>query len=403
MTEGETVVLDGRGFKMLSFHAYLHGIATMPLSQLPFLAFLSGAAALDKDPALCDDASERWTTYGDLRERIPKLSSFWHQKKRGLILCAVPRTVNGAVAFLGACASGHVVFPIDPGLVRLEPFINAYDPEWIISASAIKPNEAYDSVEWGLGTLYLWQRVATGESVIHPDLFLLLLPANPEESSRTVRLSYKNIASNVQASREALDVKAKDRALLHLPLAFTLGFSVITTLLAAGGSLILSEEDVKSRAFWDLARHREASLFPGTSFHYDFLSRAGLDNLRAPRLQTFWLAGGRTPPERLRELLKQITQRKGKFFILFGQAEASPRLSVLAAHDFPEKTGSVGQALPGGTFRTENDRILYAGPNVMMGYAQDKADLSRGDEMAGRLVLDEQGFLDPEGFLHLVR
>lgn len=374
----------------------------MPLSSLPFLSFLSGALALDKTPALCDDAAEKWMNYGELRQSLHALSPLWHGTKRGVVLCAAPRTVEGVIAFLSACASGHVVLSLDSGAARLAPFIAAYDPEWIITDSKSRPNEAYVPTDWPLKNLALWRRAATSEPDLHPDLFLLLSRGG-EGQTQTVRLSYKNVASNVKASCEALAVTAQERAFLHLPLAFTLGFSVLTTTLSVGGSLLLSEEDVKSRAFWDLANRREATLFAGTPFHYDYIARAGLERLRAPRIQTFWQAAGRMPLERLQEIAKQIEARKGRFFILYGQAEAAPRMSVLPAHAFPEKLESVGRPVSGGTFEIQEGAVVYTGPNVMMGYAEGRADLSRGDDLKGVLPTGERGFIDEDGFLYLTK
>ncbi len=376
----------------------------MPFSSLPFLSFLSGGVALDKTPALCDEAREKWTSYGDLRAKLKTLAPLWHRDGvgRSLILCAAPRTTNGVIAFLSACASGHAVFPIDPGIVRLAPFISAYDPEWIVSASSIKPTEDYDAVEWALQDLFLWRRAQRGEADINPELFLLLLPPGPEGHIRTVRLSYKSIAANIEASCEALGVTAQDRAILHLPLSFTLGFLVLSATLTVGGSLLLTEADIKDRNFWDAARQREATLFPGIPFHYDYIARAGLENLKAPRLRVFWQAGGTMQQERLQELLRQIEPRKGKFFVLFGQAETG-RIAVLPAQEFPEKSGSVGRALRNGEIRIEDGEILYKGPTLMMGYASSREDMARGAETMGFFRTGERGFLDNEGFLHLTR
>jgi len=379
----------------------------MSVSSLPFLSFfLSGALALDKTPALWDETSEKATSYGDLRDSLKKLAPYWRgpaagQERRALVLCALPRTVQGTIAMLSATLAGHALLFVDSDALRLAPFLAAYEPEWVVSTSILKPGDCYDLVEWPLDSLTLWHRASPSPLTIHPDLLYLFLPPGPEGSVKTVRLSYNNIASNLIASAEALHVSSEDRALLHLPLSYSFGFSVLALMLGAGGSVFLTEQDIKSRPFWEQAVEREVTLFPGTPFHFDYIVKAGLEHLHVPRIKTFWQAGGRMPPERVTDLLRQITERKGTFFILFGQVEASPRIAILPLHEYPEKCGSSGRVLRGGHFEFKEEELIYHGPNVMMGYAHSRADLTRGNEMKDELATGEHGAIDEDGFLFL--
>jgi acyl-CoA synthetase (AMP-forming)/AMP-acid ligase II len=110
---------------------------------------------------------------------------------------------------------------------------------------------------------------------------------------------------------------------------------------------------------------------------------------------------------------EKIQALGGRFYVMWGQTEAGPRMSTLPAERLPEKVGSPGCALPGGrlSVRTEDGseteqagvegEIVYRGPNVMMGYAENAADLSRGDDLGGALATGDLGYLDEEGFLFL--
>jgi acyl-CoA synthetase (AMP-forming)/AMP-acid ligase II len=97
---------------------------------------------------------------------------------------------------------------------------------------------------------------------------------------------------------------------------------------------------------------------------------------------------------------------------MYGQTEAAPRMTTLPYDRLAEKLGSVGVALAGGRLRIldEDDRpvppgdsgqVVYEGPNVMLGYAEARADLALGDRMGGRLATGDLGRLDDEGFLFL--
>jgi acyl-CoA synthetase (AMP-forming)/AMP-acid ligase II len=102
----------------------------------------------------------------------------------------------------------------------------------------------------------------------------------------------------------------------------------------------------------------------------------------------------------------------GRFFVMYGQTEAAPRMATLPHGRLPEKLGAVGPALAGGAFTIltelgtpapvgEVGRVIYQGPNVMLGYAESRRDLALGDVMGGRLETGDIGRLDPDGYLTL--
>ncbi|MBX9634100.1 MAG: AMP-binding protein, partial [Magnetospirillum sp.] len=107
-----------------------------------------------------------------------------------------------------------------------------------------------------------------------------------------------------------------------------------------------------------------------------------------------------------------MVMRGGKFFVMYGQTEAAPRMTTLPHDLFGAKKGSVGPALPGGSIAiwdefgtpcppgTEGE-VVYGGPNVMMGYVQSRADLAQPDRMGGILHTGDMGWLDEDGCLYL--
>lgn len=372
---------------------------------LPFLNFLSGAVALDNVPALFDDKSDAWLRYGDLREKIKTLHPFWTvpsaTPQRGLVMAVLPRTIDGALTYLSAAAAGHALLLLDPDRPRLDLFIQAYEPDWVVLPTAMKPGDAYLPIDWPHPELFLWQRIIPSAQSLHPDLFLLLLPPGPPDSVKTVRLSYQNISHNLLASLTPLELPATTRALLLMPLAYSFGLSILHIMLTIGGSVLLTEMDIKNRLLWNTAQKREVTLFAGVPFHFEYLARADLENLHVPRIKTFLQAGGRMPPERTQQMLRQITARGGAFFTLYGMTEASPRIACLPLHLFPEKVGAAGQLLKDGRVDFDNGKMTYRGPNVMMGYAHMRTDLALGDTQGWALALSDHGRIDEDGFLYV--
>jgi len=86
---------------------------------------------------------------------------------------------------------------------------------------------------------------------------------------------------------------------------------------------------------------------------------------------------------------------------MYGQTEATARMSILPPSALLAKLGSVGLPIRGGSFSIDSGEVVYSGPNVMLGYASARSDLARGDEMQGRLYTGDLGSLDEDGYLYI--
>ncbi len=99
---------------------------------------------------------------------------------------------------------------------------------------------------------------------------------------------------------------------------------------------------------------------------------------------------------------------------MYGQCEATARMSYLPPERALDKVGSMGIAIPGGKFTlidvdgkeiTEPEvtgELVYDGENVTLGYAECAEDLVKGDERHGRLVTGDMAKRDTDGFYYIV-
>jgi len=363
------------------------------IDRLPFLTpFAADPAA----SALLDAATPRDITYDTLATTIAALQPALTAPQKSLVFCFIESTMSSTIAYLAAAQSGHAVALLDPTLPQREALIESYQPLFIIAATA---PTGYQKLDWPLENITLWQRIHDAACIIHPDLFLLLLTSGSTGGEKFVRLSYENITSNIKNIITSLDLSCNERAFLHLPLSYSFGLSVLHTQLSIGGSVVLTAQGMMERGFWDLARETEATLFAGVPYHYTMLARLGLTRLNLPHVKTFLQAGGHLDADLARQLCTDITARQGRFFMMYGQTEAAPRISCLAAHEQPEKIGTVGKILPHGQVTIQNEEIIYQGTNVMLGYCTQQSDLALGDTQGGILATGDLGRLDESGFL----
>jgi len=98
---------------------------------------------------------------------------------------------------------------------------------------------------------------------------------------------------------------------------------------------------------------------------------------------------------------------------MYGQTEASPRMSYLPSEMLQSKIGSIGVPIPGGKFYlVDNEHqimdepniegeLIYKGKNVCMGYARDCYDLEKNDFNKGILKTGDMAKVDSDGYYYI--
>ena len=227
-----------------------------------------------------------------------------------------------------------------------------------------------------------------------------------------MRLSAANIQTNAKQIVDSLGITADDRGVTALPLFYSFGMSVLTSHALVGSPVLVTAGSVLEEPFWsDMVRY-EVSFLPGVPTTYAILKRLGFERRDLPRLRALTQAGGRLAPELVSFFHTVMARRGGHFFVMYGQTEASPRISCLPSERLPEKLGSAGIALAGGqlSIRSQDGdelalgevgEVIYQGQNVMMGYAECRDDLALGATQGTILATGDLGYLDDEGFLYL--
>jgi acyl-CoA synthetase (AMP-forming)/AMP-acid ligase II len=129
-------------------------------------------------------------------------------------------------------------------------------------------------------------------------------------------------------------------------------------------------------------------------------------------MRTLMQAGGRLAPKSIIQLHEMMSDRGGRMWVMYGQTEATARISYVPPEALPEKAHTIGIPIPGGRlsirFGTQEiaepdveGELIYHGPNVMLGYAEDREDLVLGDALHGELHTGDLGSFDEDGFFRL--
>jgi acyl-CoA synthetase (AMP-forming)/AMP-acid ligase II len=320
----------------------------------------------------------------ELVNRVTRTADALARLRPGPLFCGMRSNLASVLRYLAAWHSGRPIALLDPDLSAgaLAALAGRFKPAALLGfthAADGSPPARRDAPD------------------PHPDLAVLLATSGSTGNPKLVRLSRQAVLANAAAIASALSILPGEVAPTSLPLHYSYGLSVLNSHLVAGAAVMLTEAGLLERSFWThLDAHRCTSL-AAVPYQYEMLRRLRFDRADHPALTTLTQAGGRLSPELVAEFAGQCD----RFFVMYGQTEATARIAVLPPDRLADKPGSAGVAIPGGRLSIDEGEVVYHGPNVMMGYAETAADLARGDDLGGVLRTGDLGRLDDDGFLHL--
>ncbi len=335
-----------------------------------------------KDKAIKDDNID-WLTYGDLNQKIFDRLSILERIDRSLFFVYPKNDIDSVVEIIALLESCHVLCLLDPN-ITITNKKNLY--------TTYQPN--YEFIDGKLS------KVSHETIPMHSELKLLLTTSGSTGNPKLVKLTKKNLLHNAKAIGKSLAIGVNDIACGHLALHYAFGFSVITSHLFSGASVRLTNYSFSDSELWKLIREDEITHLPGVPFHFQIMLRFGLERLKIPSVNSVAQAGGALDLESKKKLYDWINSSHGRLYIMYGQTEAAPRISTLQPKKFNDSPSSVGESLLDGRIEILNPdkdgigEVIYIGPNVMMGYAETKADLVSEDKMHNKLDTGDFGYID---------
>lgn len=352
-------------------------------------------------------------TYGALDREGRRIAAAAGRRCLAFILC---RNQLGALAgYTGFLNAGVVPLLLNSRMdgEALAELLERYRPAclWVPEDMADAFPDT-DPVCRALGCCLLRTRYGEGYP-LHPDLALLLTTSGSTGSPKLVRQSRQNILSNARSIVQYLALDGQERPITTLPMHYTYGLSIINSHLLVGAEILLTERSILQKAFWTFFRERGATSFGGVPYTYDMLDMLHFSRMDLPTLRTMTQAGGKLPPALHRKFAEDARAAGRRFVVMYGQCEATARMGYLPPEKAVEKCGSMGIAIPGGTFRLIDadgreihtpgvtGELLYEGPNVTLGYAERGEDLAKGDERHGVLQTGDMARFDEDGYFYI--
>jgi acyl-CoA synthetase (AMP-forming)/AMP-acid ligase II len=211
------------------------------------------------------------------------------------------------------------------------------------------------------------------------NIALLLSTSGSTGASKQVMISYDNLHANTTSICDYLPIKSTDVSISTLPFHYSYGLSIINTHLASGAALLMTEYSFMQREFWSLFDEHKVTSFGGVPHSYDMLMRLKFTSKNLPSLRYFTQAGGKLAVNTVSEL-STFAEKSGKaFYVMYGQTEATARMSFADQNTLLSKPDTIGKAIPGTSFSIQGElgELVFTGPNVMLGYAHSLNDLQQ--------------------------
>ncbi|CUQ37731.1 3-hydroxybenzoate--CoA/4-hydroxybenzoate--CoA ligase [Flavonifractor plautii] len=377
-------------------------------------------ARCDREPERLLAVTEEGKRYtlGDLNAAAERIAGAVGGHRLVFVLCEnTPGTLLG---YLGCLKAGEVPLLLDAHIAPelLRGLLETYRPAFVHVPGDL-PAETGRVLEGFVPALevedsVLLRRPGGQGPELHPELALLLTTSGSTGSPKLVRLSGRNLDANTRSIVEYLELDEGQRPVTNLAMSYSYGMSIVNTHLLAGAALVLTRRSVLERPFWELVERERVTSLAGVPYTYRMYRRAGLLEMELPALNTLTQAGGKLPEALHLEFADWAARTGRRFFVMYGQTEAAPRMGYLPAERAVEKCGSMGVPVPGGQFRLLGEdgvpidapdtvgELVYRGPNVAMGYARRAEELALGDEWHGELHTGDMARRDGDGFYYIV-
>lgn len=337
-------------------------------------------------------------TYVELEQRVTALAVRFGAGRK-LVALEAESSVQAIIGYLAALRGGHAVAMLPPGdRAVMDEFGGAFEPD-----IEYRPFD---------GRWRMVERIGVAEAPLHADLALLLRTSGSTGRGKYVRLSRGAVAANAASIARYLGLTPEDRTALVLPPHYSYGLSVLNSHLEAGASVLLSNRGVADPGFAEIVRQARCTNISGVPYSYELMEKTGFRNEEIATLRFMTVAGGRMAPELVRTWREHLERDGRKLFVMYGQTEATARIAYVPPERLAGREDCIGIAIPGGALRVLGEdgetvaagatgELAYRGPNVMMGYAEDRADLSRGAEV-DELMTGDLAVRDADGLLRIV-
>jgi len=398
--------------------------------MIPLATRLLATASADPlRPALVQGT--RRTSYGELAHAAMQFAALLttHGTSAGQrVAIVLPNCIEAVVAWYGAWLAGAIVVPLNVQARARDigPWLRHADAQVLVhetgnleihAAVATLPSAplrigvgddaSADALAWDSIDMF---PAHTGAGAARDATAAVLYTSGTTGAPKGVTLTQANFAANTDAITHYLELSRDDSIAAILPFYYSYGASVLHSHLAVGARLVIETNLVFPQVIVETMARERVSGFAGVPSTYAMLlDRVVLADHDLSSLRYLTQAGGAMSTALTRRVRDAFPRTR--LFVMYGQTEATARLTWLPPERLDDKPGSVGLAVADTRIEVRNEsgealppgnsgEIWAHGPGVMAGYWCDPP-ATASVLHDGWLRTGDMGHVDADGFLHL--
>ncbi len=356
------------------------------------------------------DKTEKKITYNKLIKDLNFIKNYI--PTRSIILIFASNSYECILLYIASLKYKFIPILVDEKTDKeyILNLLKIYNPDFLYTKkNFIDQNKNYKLLK-NYKEYYLYINKLKKLNNIHKDLALLISTSGTTGSPKLVRLSYDNLFYNAKSIISYLKIDNTHRTITTLPLNHSYGLSVLNTFIHAGGSIVINKQSMTQNYFWKLFEKYSVTSLAGVPFNFEVIKKLKINLFESSYFKYATVAGGRIDDDTLMYFYKLFKKLNKKFIVMYGQTEASPRMSYLKWTDLYNNIGSIGNVIPGGKFYLRNTKkynylskfrigeLVYKGKNVCLGYAENLNDLSKGNENKNILFTGDLAYRKNKNF-----
>ena len=353
-------------------------------------------------------------TYGDILVKSKEINSYL--EKNSLILIVCKNTVESIVGYISFLDNNHITIIMDHSFKEeyVNKIINLYKPHYIYSDKFFFKQNSFNEKIFSYINFNLYKTSFKKKLKSNNKNYILLSTSGTTQNPKFVRLSKSNIRNNTKDIRKYLKINENHTAITTMPMGYSYGLSIINTHLYAKAKILVNELTIFEKNFWKKIKKYKITSLNGVPQFYEYLMRLKIDNFSINEIKYFTQAGGKLSQNIISYFSSICKKNKSKFFIMYGQTEASPRMSYLDPRKIDIKKESIGKPIRGTVFKIFDKRnkiikkafsegeLIFEGKNVSLGYANNFNDLNKGDVNKGKLFTGDIVYKDKDNYYFII-
>lgn len=364
-------------------------------------------------------------TYSGIYNKAKILAKLIHNtgiRNGDRILIYLDNSAEYIAAFFGIQLLNAIAVPINKNISieSINYIIEDTSPRYIITNS-IFMKRLQGNIDFEEGNIIDIYRIWNSTSAYDTDMnwmltedgslpALILYTSGTERMPKGATLTHKNLTANTESIVQYLGLTEKDSILAVINFSYSYGNSVMLTHTKTGSKIIIENRVSYPIKIIEMLYDSKVSGFSTVGSYINILlKQEGLLNIHLKYLRYITFAGESTSFEDIVKLNHMAPHIK--IFVMYGQTEASARLSYLEPDLIFKKAGSIGKGIPGVNLKvvTENGmdapagqigEIIASGENIMKGYWNNE-EATKSVIVNGWLHTGDMAVTDEEGYIYV--